>query len=630
MNAPSTTDDVTRQRKRADFLPKWILAAALVAGCLLGLPAVAQAQDLTIDDFQVGVTKDPASGHNVALRAKVCNTGPLDIKKFEIGFWWLEQYPPPLHFIPDQTVEVTEGVKAGKCVTRTVWRHVALKMSFDFAYVRADWDNDVFELKEANNAKALWYTVLSKKPDLHIDDSFKATAQGSKVTYTVKVCNTGATLALPFDLKLYYDRRWAPGCSSTADVTWRLIAGLAPGTCDQKTFVRNNVAQGGYTARALVDGQCEVDETNELNNTIDVDYTVGSDKTDLYPKSAEVKTTYGGDTWSYGKVCNKGGTTVTPFHVGFYYHRTSKPSCTDKPDVTLNVPGLAGGSCKELSTWAPPLAGGTYHVYFVVDPECVIPEVDETNNAVGWTTKLGADLEIYSLNASVKGTTVTYTVGIRTPGPQVTTPFELALYYNPSKTPNCTTPPSATLSFSQGMAYTTTATYTFTRSVPLGGVQTVWARVDAHCAVAEYDETNNAKKIIHTVGKADLYVAGFNAAPASNGSVTGVAVVCNRGASLGVAKSFSLGLYADRTAAPTCGETPDQSFSVPGLPSGQCALRTFMWPSAFSTGTHKAWVLVDADCAVPEYDETNNAQSSVYTMGPTSPNLEVSSLDTTV
>ncbi len=635
----SSRNSVTRPRKRADFLPKSVLTAALVAGCLLGSAAVAKAQDLTIADFQVGVTVDPAGGHNVALHAKVCNTGVLDSKKFEIGFWWLEQYPPPLHFIPDQAVEVSDGVKAGKCVTRTVWQHVSVKMAFEFAYVRADWDNDVFETHEANNAKALWYTVLSKNPDLSIADTFKATVKGSTVTYHVKVCNTGKNLALPFDLKLYYDRSWAPGCSSKADVTWRLIAGLAPGTCDQKSFVRNNVAHGGYTARALVDGQCEVDETNELNNTVDADYTVGSDKTDLYIKKAYAESADKDKTWSAATVCNKGGTTVTPFHVGFYYDRTSKPSCTDTPDFTLRVPGLAGGSCVERSDWDLPRQGKRAHVYVVADSGCVIPEVDETNNSRDWMQNFGPDLELYSLKASVKGTTATYTVEIRLPGTEVKKPFDLALYYNPSKTPDCTTPPSDKLSFPQGLKFRWITTpigpdlvrnwiYTFTRSVPLGGLQTVWARVDAHCAVPEYDETNNAKKITHTVGKSDLFLQAFNVAPVGNGGVLADAMVCNRGAS--VTKTFSLGLYADRTTAPTCSETPDQSLSVSGLPSGQCALRTFIWSSAFSTGTHKAWALADAGCAVPEYNETNNAQSGVYTMGPSSPNLELSSLDTTV
>ncbi|MCK5795632.1 MAG: hypothetical protein KAI47_00500 [Deltaproteobacteria bacterium] len=588
------------------------------------------------------------SGHQVTLRATICNAGVVKAKAFEITF--LAASPFPQSCKPDLPGVLYERVPLGlqpkACVTKEVgYGNVTKSMPYDQAWVRADGLCEVVETKEGNNIKSGGWNAGAKGPDLVID-SFTAMPDGPKVTYKVKVCNTGKQLATPFTLNLYYNRATdlagclaIPGISPPAvapDDSFRFIAGLVSGACETKTFIQNGAAKGSYTARVLVDAKCEVTETNELDNDEQALYGVSQLYPDLYIEHSH--SPYlpedGSEASHLLYIYNKGASTTAPIVVGLYYTDSTDPQCGATPDIITTFNGLKAGDTKSRKMTRPgPIPPGRYTYLAKIDLGCTIQEEDETNNYVMLPSTSGPDLKIDSLKASVSGTKATYTVALSSS--QKIGPFNLGIYYNKGNTaPDCKTLPNETYRFTTGLAAAETSAVTFTRTGITGGSYTVWARVDSKCEVAEYDETNNNRKVTHIVGKADLSIAKFSALPFDN-QVNYSVTICNYGQS--ITKSFKLGLFYHKSSQPGCSAIPDQTSPVPLNPftgvllaSGQCTTRTFVAPAATTMGNYTAWILADSGCSVTEFNETNNTASSSYTVGPISPNLTVSSLSASV
>jgi MYXO-CTERM domain-containing protein len=137
-------------------------------------------------------------------------------------------------------------------------------------YIRAfvDAGAKVAETSEGNNNVYTAITITKGPPDFVVS-TFTATASGTTVSYNVVVCNNGETTTDSFNIGLFYNGTTAPSCSASAtpDDTFTVASGLAKSACATHNFTQPGTAPGSYTAWAMADHACTVNEGNEGNNT---------------------------------------------------------------------------------------------------------------------------------------------------------------------------------------------------------------------------------------------------------------------------------------------------------------------------------------------------------------------------
>ena len=602
-----------------------ILGLTVIAGALLGMTDTAHAQDLYIKDYQVGVT-----GTTVTYQVTACNQGSSTTKSFDLEIYYNLSYgtTPGCGTVQSQTYTFSSGLSYGACTTRTFTRYGA-SSGFQRSWARVDADCDVSETNESNNNSYKSYTVGSSLPNYYVS-TFTASTSGTTVTYTAKVCNAGGSSTKAFDLEIYYHLSSEPGCTSTQSQTYRFTSGMAKGACTTRTFTRTGASTGTYYAWARADADCEVTESNELNNNRYYIYSVKPAKPDLYVSS--FTTSVSGTTVTYTTtVCNGGSTTTTSFDIELFYNRSSAPTCTSGASQQYVMSsGLAAGKCYTKSFTRTSTSAGSYVGWVAVDADCKVAESSETNNTRYSIYKVGAtlpDLRVSTFNVSASGTTVTYSAKVCNYGGATTQAFYLEIYYNLTSAPTCTTTNSRSAYFSTGLGAGACSTKTFTRTGVTAGSYTGWARADANCAVTESSETNNNASQSYSVGKPDYYVSSLTTS-VSGTTVTYTAKVCNAGTSS--KSSFAVGLYYNRSTTPTCSIKPNQYYTQStGLPSGACTTKTFTYTGA-AVGSYRAWVMADSGCAVSEAKETNNAAYKNYDVGPTTPNLAISTFTVSV
>lgn len=599
-----------------------LVGAAVLAGVLLALPAVANAQDLYIKTFQVGV-----SGTTVTYQATLCNAGSSTTRAFDLEVYYNRTSAPGCYTVQSETYRFTSGLSSGSCVTRTFTRTGASSGTFR-AWARADADCEVSETNESNNNRYDNYTVGGSAPDLYVK-SFSTSTSGTTVTYSATVCNGGGSTSRAFDLEFYYDSTSTPGCSTIQNRTFRFSSGLSRGSCSTKTFSRSGVSTGTYIGWARVDADCEVTESNELNNNKASVYSVKPSKPDLYITSFSAAVSGSSVTYR-ATICNGGATTTSSFDLEFYYDRSTAPGCTSYASRDISITGgLAAGKCTTKSYTRTGAASGSYTAWARVDADCKVAESNESNNNAYDSYKVGPtlpDLRISKFTVSVSGTTATYVATICNDGAAVSKAFNLEVYYDLSSAPGCYTGYSRNYRFSS-LASGSCSTRTFVRSGVSSGSYTAWARADANCEVTESSETNNNASASYSVGKPDLYVSNLNVS-VNGTTVTYQATVCNAG--LSTSSAFTIGLFYNQSTTPTCSTSTNQTYTLSsGLASGKCYTRTFTRTGA-AYGQYTAAAMVDSGCKISESKETNNTSSTKYTVGPTQPNLYVKSFTVTV
>jgi len=406
-------------------------------------------------------------------------------------------------------------------------------------------------------------------------------------------------------LRLFYHGTSAPTCSSSYS-TYGNISSLGTGKCHNLSFNRYNTPPGNLTSWVLADGGCVITEADENNNTASATVGYGSD---LYVSSFSVAATIFKATYT-ASICNKGDPITTGITVGLYNNATSEPGCTTKVDQTTNIAGLAKNACATVTfTWATP-PGGSYKGWIKADPTCAIAELNETNNAASASYDVKTDFYIaaFSVKTSKTSYKVDYSISVCNQGAASNSPFNLGLYFHATAAPGCTTKPDMVWtvpSLSSGLC----TTRTFSRASAPPGSYTGYARADTDCKWVELLEANNNKAVKYTVGQLpDLQVSQLTATATKN-KIDFSSTVCNKGAA--VKGPFLLGLWHNRSGKPTCSVTPDQSKLILSLGAGACYTHSFTH-YASKPGVYLGWVLVDAQCKVPETLETNNTASSGY------------------
>ena len=566
---------------------------------------------VSLPDLYVSSLYTVSSGSKVIYYTTVCNAGPTTTKSFDIELYYNRSTAPGC----STTYSVqwkTYGLAKGKCVTRTHTRSGVSSGTYR-AWARADADCGVSESNETNNNRSYKYYVGSL-PDLYVY-SFSATVSGSTVKYSATVCNKGSTTTKTFDIELYYNLNYSPGCSTTASRDFS-VAGLGAGKCITKSYTRSSVAKGSYTGWARVDADCKVAESSEYNNNKYDKYIVGSTKPDLYLSSFAASVS--GSTVTYkATACNKGTTTKSSFDIEIYYHRTSAPGCTTTYSYQWPISGLAAGKCVSKTYVRKGVPSGSYLGWARVDADCKVSESSETNNNRVATYKVGTtkpDLYVSSFTAKPSGSTVTYKATVCNKGATTSSSWDLELYFNTPSTPGCSTTSSTEWTIS-GLTTKACVTKSYVRSNVPNGAYTGWARADADCAVSETLESNNNKSAKYTVSsqKPDVYVKSFKAA-VSGANADFTAEICNKGAA--ITKSFKVELFHHNGAAPGCPVKSDKSWMAVGMSAGKCL--TYKYTRAGTpNGSYVGWIMADSDCNIVESTESNNTYAAVYNVAVT-------------
>jgi subtilase family serine protease len=279
----------------------------------------------------------------------------------------------------------------------------------------ADCWNYLWESDETNNGRA-FDPIAIDGPDLLLTGLSAPPSAGTAIPFAVtgSMTNPGPGAAYDFDVLFYLssDETITP---QDRVVGFLRSAFMYAGTTNAFTAtltVPSEVPAGRYHLGAIVDPRNFTKESNEANNV----FAIGPIDV-LGPDLAMAELTgpaaaRTGDTIVLHDVVTARATggNASGFAVVFYLSADSVITTSDIRLASRHVDGLAsGGSSAADTVVAIPrtLAGGTYHLGAVVDPDGHVLETDESNNAfdAGTFTLTGPDLAVVSASAPSSGAT---------------------------------------------------------------------------------------------------------------------------------------------------------------------------------------------------------------------------------
>jgi subtilase family serine protease len=164
-----------------------------------------------------------------------------------------------------------------------------------------------------------------------------------------------------------------------------------------------NQTTGTYYLIAKADGDSQVLESQESNNTTVRSFQVGPDLA-VSSFSGPSKGAAAGSVVVTDTTVNQGGGDAGASAVAFYL---SSNWVFDAADTYLNVsravPPLASGvtsSAQTTLTIPAGTASGMYYVIAKVDPQNTVPETQESNNTDSFSIRVGPDLAVSSFGSS--------------------------------------------------------------------------------------------------------------------------------------------------------------------------------------------------------------------------------------
>ena len=494
----------------------------------------------------------------------------------------------------------------------------------------ADADKEMGELDETNNVGS---TTVSIGSDLTITGVAAPTyfSPGTPITVSDNTKNKGAGSAAPTTTKYFLS---ASGVIDGASILLgsRPVPGLDPGvtnTGSASVTIPATATGGTYYVIALADGDAQVPEQDETNNTASTIVRMGADM--AISSAASPPTALAGGTIVVTETTrNRGFTGAGPTVTRFYI---SGSTVLDGSAILLGnraVQALGAGETSTANTTLGVPAGlgqlGQYYVLVVANGDSGLPELDQTNNLAYAEVRIGPDLHISGAitapASAVAGAQVQVTETTRNRGVSGAVASTTSFYLGTATTLG----PGAVLVGSRGVpaldagaSHTAITSVTIPASAGAAGTYYLFAVADADARVVEPDEANNGTTYAAVQIGPDLHISAV-AAPATataGGTVQVTETTRNRGVSGAVASmtSFYLGTAAtfDGTAVYL------ESRNVPALAAGASHTAVTSVPipaSAGAAGTYYLFAVADADARVVETLETNNATADTLQIGP--------------
>jgi subtilisin family serine protease/subtilase family serine protease len=274
-----------------------------------------------------------------------------------------------------------------------------------YVVARADADDAVKETTETNNTAARQVKI---GPDLVVSSFVAPTTAGagSSIVVTDSVKNQGSGAAGASATRFYLSLNYLLDASDALLAVGRDVPALAPGATSSGSAtltVPADTAAGTYYLFAKADGDAQVAETQETNNTRSAIIRVGPDlsvSSLLAPATAEA----GGTVTVSDTVRNQGAGSAGSSSTWFYL---SANLTLDAADVLLGgtrtVPALAAGATHSGSTVVTVPGGtatGTYYLFAKADGGNDVAETAETNNTSLRSVRVGPDLTVSFVSAA--------------------------------------------------------------------------------------------------------------------------------------------------------------------------------------------------------------------------------------
>ncbi|MBI5408189.1 MAG: hypothetical protein HZA14_02350 [Nitrospirae bacterium] len=277
------------------------------------------------------------------------------------------------------------------------------------------------------------------------------------------------------------------------------LAGGATNTENISVTIPSGTCTGTYYLIARADGNNEISETSETNNTknktikLTIDLTVSTLMAPTTGGAGQMITVT--DTTKNSGGCTAGATTTKIY--------LSTNSAWDAGDTYLGeraIPSLMAGATNTGGTAVTipsGTTGGTYYLIARADANNAVAESSETNNNKSKTIKIGPDLIVSSITAPAsasQGATITITTTTKNNGAGAADESTTRLYLSTNTTYDAgdtelgsrAVPALAAGASNAGSASVTLPTGTT-------GAYYIIARADADAVVAETNETNNNK-----------------------------------------------------------------------------------------------------------------------------------------
>jgi len=498
-----------------------------------------------------------------------------------------------------------------------------------FVVARADGDDLVPETTETNNTIA---RAIQIGGDLVVS-ALTAPANGgagSPIVVTDTIKNRGGAAAGASVTRFYLSANAVLDAADTLFAGGRDVAALDPGMTSAGSttvIIPPATAPGAYYIVAKADGDNRVAETSETNNTYARYILIGSDLV-VSAMTVPAKAGAGAPITVSHTTANKGGGPATASITRFYL---SANAVWDGGDVLLAgadpVPDLAAGATDPGSTTLTipsAITPGQYYIIAKADADNVVPETNETNNALARVIQIGGDLVVSAFTVPSRGgagmpmvvTDTTANQGAGPVGPSVTK-FYLST--------NASFEIADTLLGSRGIAgldagATTTGSTTVT--IPSGvavGLYYLIARADADNAVPETQEANNNLARTIQLGS-DLVVSTISTSAtkaAAGSSIVVSETVTNQGG--GDATASLTRFYLSANGSVDAGDVlMDGARAVPDLPAGASSAgsTSVIVPPGSAAGTFYIIAKADADNTISETQETNNTRLRSISIGP--------------
>ncbi|MFQ6090301.1 MAG: CARDB domain-containing protein, partial [Candidatus Bipolaricaulia bacterium] len=365
----------------------------LLVGLVIGLAGSGEPGGLPELHLQKIVLDPPSPvnrGEEVAVRAWVMNTGERPAGEFKVEFFHRPQGGESwtsFHVVtvPNLAPSRQEALEIKDDRQAIMFDTAGLELGTYEIRVVADSNDQIPEGDETNNELVTTLTVLSSKLGmadlqpvaLEIDPPSPTT--GQLVVVSIQVENMGDKDAGPFRVAFFID-----GQEFDAANLEGLAIGaraLAQGALDPYAL---GLGPGSHQLLVRVDADDQIEEQDEANNELTATLTIQG--AELHPTSLEFdKALVRLDerVTISSKVVNTGKGVAKTVEVGFYIDGTrfalAQLGPLGKGEATTAQGELVPGK-PELNL-APITEGGESHdIRVVVDPNNLVPELDEANN----------------------------------------------------------------------------------------------------------------------------------------------------------------------------------------------------------------------------------------------------------
>ncbi|MGQ9734840.1 MAG: CARDB domain-containing protein [Candidatus Bipolaricaulia bacterium] len=368
---------------RRSVLAGFLLLLSLLIGLAgrggVGLP------ELHLQKIVLEPPSPVARGEVVAIHAWVMNTGERSAGEFRVEFFyrrqggesWTSFHAAMVPTLAPSRQEALEVKDDGRGIALDT---AGLEPGAYEVRVVADSNNQIPEEDETNNELVTALTILPSKlglADLQpvaVSLAPPLPTADQLVVVTVEIRNTGDKAAGPFRVAFRVDGRefdstGLEGLAAGASLS-------AQGALDPYAL---SLAPGSHTLLIAVDPDGQVEEQDEANNELTVSLTIQG--AELHPTSLELDKPLirlDGRVTISSKVVNTGKGPAPTVEVGFYINGQQFALASLGP-LGPGEEALAQG---ELIPAKPGLglAPGVHQLSVVVDPNNLIPELDEANN----------------------------------------------------------------------------------------------------------------------------------------------------------------------------------------------------------------------------------------------------------